>query len=53
MGKINLRDFYPFCNADFFVEIPNEIKDDLLEAECLEQNYIISCQINFSLSTAY
>lgn len=40
MAKINLRDFYPFYNSDFFVEIPDEIKDVLLEAERLEQNYI-------------
>ena len=40
MAKINLRDFYPFYNADLFTEIPDEIKDALLEAERLEQNYI-------------
>ncbi len=40
MAKINLRDFYPFYNADLFIEIPDEIKDALLEAERLEQNYI-------------
>lgn len=40
MAKINLRDYYPFYNSDFFVEIPDEIKDTLLEAERLEKNYI-------------
>jgi len=40
MAKINLRDFYPFYNADFIIEIPDEIKDALLEAERLEKNYI-------------
>ena len=40
MAKINLRDYYPFYNSDFFVEIPDEIKDALLEAERLENNYI-------------
>lgn len=40
MAKINLRDYYPFYNSDFFVEIPDEIKDALLEAERLEKNYI-------------
>lgn len=40
MAKINLRDFYPFYDADFFVEIPDEVKVALLEAERLEQNYI-------------
>ena len=36
MAKINLRDYYPFYNSDFFVEISDEIKDALLEAERLE-----------------
>lgn len=40
MAKINLRDFYPFYNSDFFIEIPDEIKDALLQAERLEKNYI-------------
>ena len=40
MAKINLRDYYPFYNSDLFVEIPDEIKDALLEAERLEKNYI-------------
>lgn len=40
MAKINLRDYYPFYNSDFFIEIPDEINDALLEAERLENNYI-------------
>lgn len=40
MAKINLRDFYPFYNADVFIDIPDEINAALLEAERLEQNYI-------------
>lgn len=40
MAKINLRDYYPFYNSDFFVDIPSDIKDALLEAERLEKNYI-------------
>ena len=39
MAKINLRDFYPFYNSDFFVEIPDEVETALLEAERLEKNY--------------
>ncbi len=40
MAKINLRDYYPFYNADFFVEIPDEVAAVLAEAERLERNYI-------------
>ena len=40
MAKINLRDYYPFYNSDFFIEIPDEINDASLEAERLENNYI-------------
>ncbi|PWJ50826.1 RNA polymerase sigma factor [Faecalicatena contorta] len=40
MAKINLRDFYPFYNTDFFIEIPDEVEAALLEAERVEQNYI-------------
>ncbi|KAB1434231.1 RNA polymerase sigma factor [Candidatus Galacturonibacter soehngenii] len=40
MAKINLRDFYPFYNADLFTEIPDEVESALLEAERLERNYI-------------
>lgn len=40
MAKINLRDFYPFYNTDLFIEIPDEVKSALLEAERLERNYI-------------
>lgn len=37
--KINLRDYYPFCNHDIFVDIPSEIAAVLLEAERLEEAY--------------
>lgn len=40
MAKINLRDFYPFYNSDFFVDIPDEVEAALWEAERLERNYI-------------
>ena len=40
MAKINLRDYYPFYNADFFVEIPDKVAAVLAEAERLERNYI-------------
>ena len=40
MSKINLRDYYPFYKADFFVDVPDEVGAALLEAERLEQNYI-------------
>ncbi len=40
MAKINLRDYYPFYNTDFFVDVPDEVEAALLEAERLEQNYI-------------
>lgn len=25
MAKINLRDYYPFCNHDIFLDIPDEV----------------------------
>lgn len=40
MAKMNLRDYYPFYNTDFIVDIPDEVNDALLEAERLERNYI-------------
>ena len=40
MAKINLRDYYPFYNTDFFIDVPDEVEAALLEAERLEQNYI-------------
>jgi len=40
MAKINLREYYPFYKTDFFVDVPDEVKAALLEAERLEQNYI-------------
>lgn len=40
MAKINLRDYYPFYNADIFIDIPDEVVAVLMEAERLERNYI-------------
>ena len=40
MTKINLRDYYPFYNADLFIDIPDEVAAVLVEAERLERNYI-------------
>lgn len=40
MAKINLRDYYPFYNADLFIDIPDEVAAVLVEAERLERNYI-------------
>lgn len=40
MAKINLRDYYPFYNADLFIDIPDEVAATLAEAERLERNYI-------------
>ena len=42
MAKINLRDYYPFYNADLFIDTPNEVAAVLSEAERLERNY--GCQ---------
>ncbi|SEK25005.1 RNA polymerase sigma-70 factor, ECF subfamily [Paenibacillus sp. cl141a] len=39
MTKINLRDYYPFCNHDIFLEIPHEVATVLLEAERQEEAY--------------
>jgi RNA polymerase sigma-70 factor (ECF subfamily) len=40
MAKINLRDYYPFYNADLFIDIPDEVAATLTEAKRLERNYI-------------
>ncbi|HBC91605.1 MAG TPA: RNA polymerase subunit sigma-24, partial [Pelotomaculum sp.] len=40
MAKINLRDYYPFYNADLFIDIPDEVAAVLVETERLERNYI-------------
>ncbi len=40
MAKINLRDYYPFHNADLFIDIPDEVAAALAEAERLERNYL-------------
>lgn len=40
MIKINLRDYYPFYNADFFIDLqPDEVVDVLREAERQEEAY--------------
>lgn len=39
MAKINLRDYYPFCNHDIFLDIPDEVATVLLEAERQEEAY--------------
>ena len=40
MAKINLRDYYPFYNADFFIDIPDEVAAVLLNAERQEAAYL-------------
>ena len=40
MAKINLRDYYPFYNADIFVDVPDAVAVVLIEAERRERNYI-------------
>lgn len=40
MAKINLRDYYPFYNADLFVDVPDDMAAVLVEAERQERNYI-------------
>ncbi|MFM1654053.1 RNA polymerase sigma factor [Brevibacillus sp. B_LB10_24] len=39
MAKINLRNFYPFCNHDIFLDIPDEVATILFEAERQEEAY--------------
>lgn len=39
MVKINLRNFYPFCNNDIFLDIPDEVATILLKAERREEAY--------------
>lgn len=39
MKTINLRNYYPFYNADIFIDIPDEVADVLLEAERQEEAY--------------
>jgi len=39
MAKINLRDYYPFCTHDIFLDIPDEVATVLLEAERQEEAY--------------
>lgn len=39
MAQINLRDFYPYYNTDFFVNVPDKIEAALLDAERQEEAY--------------
>lgn len=39
MKTINLRAYYPFYNADIFIDIPDEVAAVLLEAERQEEAY--------------
>lgn len=39
MATINLRDYYPFCNHDIFLDIPDEVATVLLETERQEEAY--------------
>ncbi len=39
MTKINLRDYYPFYNEDFFLDIQDEVAGALLEAKRQEEAY--------------
>ena len=40
MTTINLRDYYPFCNSDLFIEVSDEVAATLADAERQERNYI-------------
>ncbi len=40
MTTINLRDYYPFCNSDLFIEVSDEVAATLAEAERMERNYL-------------
>ena len=39
MAKINLRDYYPFYNADIIINVSDEVAAVLLEAEQREEAY--------------
>jgi len=39
MIKINLRDYYPFCNNDIFLDVPTEVAAIFIEAERQEEAY--------------
>ena len=40
MTTINLRDYYPFCNSDLFIEVSDEVAATLAEDKRREQNYL-------------
>lgn len=39
MAKINLRDFYPFYCDNFFVEVPDDLAQQMLQWERDEKSY--------------
>ena len=39
MIRINLRDYYPFCNNDLFIEVSDEVAATLAEDKRRERNY--------------
>jgi len=39
MTTINLRDYYPFCNNDLFIEVSDEVAATLAEDKRREQSY--------------
>lgn len=39
MSIINLRDYYPFCNSDLFIEVSEEVAAALAEDKRREQSY--------------
>ncbi len=40
MTTINLRDYYPFCNSNLFIEVSDEVAETLAEDKRREQNYL-------------
>lgn len=40
MTTINLRDYYPFCNNDLFIEVSDEVAATLAEDKRRERNYL-------------
>ena len=39
MAKINLRNFYPFYQQDYYIEVNDELKEMLLASERAEEAY--------------
>ena len=40
MTTINLREYYPFCNNDLFIEVSDEVAATLAEDKRRERNYL-------------